>query len=156
MQEVECLNTENKKVMVPIEKLSFRPSGYALVVRGGKVLLMRVKSTGKYFLPGGGLEIGEKVEDAVRREVKEEAGIIVKDLEFSFFNERFFYYDHEDLAWQVHAFVYKCKVESDQSSAGFVGDIYELNEKPIWVEIDTLTADDFHVTGEEIIKALKD
>ena len=49
----------------------------------GSVLLIRRKNdpfAGAYALPGGFVEIGETVEEACRREVREEAGIEVSGL----------------------------------------------------------------------------
>jgi len=51
----------------------------ALVVEpSGKVLLVRsFKWSNKFCVPGGHIEIGERAEEAVRREVKEEVGLDV-------------------------------------------------------------------------------
>lgn len=48
-----------------------------LCVRDGKILLMReAKSmSGKWELPGGGLDFGEDIKSALQREVKEEMGL---------------------------------------------------------------------------------
>lgn len=40
----------------------------------GSVAIINVAKHGYYKIPGGGVEVGENVEDAARREVKEEAG----------------------------------------------------------------------------------
>lgn len=50
----------------------------ALMVRRGKVLLVRRKNPpnrGRWTVPGGLVELGESVEEAARREVKEELGV---------------------------------------------------------------------------------
>ena len=55
----------------------------ALIHKDGKVLLVKRNNEpnkGRWALPGGLVELGEKVEDAVRREVREEVGLEV-DLE---------------------------------------------------------------------------
>ena len=55
----------------------------ALIVKDGCVLMTRSpKWHGKYILPGGHVEFGETREDAVKREVREETGLIVDDVEF--------------------------------------------------------------------------
>ena len=60
---------------VETSKLVWRPSAYGIVVRDGKLLLL--KQTNGYDLPGGGLDLGESLEAAVIREVKEESGLEV-------------------------------------------------------------------------------
>jgi nucleoside triphosphatase len=52
----------------------------ALVVEpSGKILLVRSFKWGdKYSVPGGHIELGERAEDAIKREVKEEVGLDVK------------------------------------------------------------------------------
>jgi ADP-ribose pyrophosphatase YjhB (NUDIX family) len=50
----------------------------AVVVRDGRVLLARrgkAPSYGVWSLPGGAVDLGERVKDAVRREIQEECGI---------------------------------------------------------------------------------
>jgi 8-oxo-dGTP diphosphatase len=56
----------------------------AVVVDQGRVLLVqrgREPSKGKWSLPGGMLELGESLEEGVRREVAEETGLEVKTIE---------------------------------------------------------------------------
>src|SRR5262245_34599369 len=53
----------------------------AVVVRGGKALIIKrahEPRKGEWSLPGGLLELGESLQDAVRREVKEEAGLDIE------------------------------------------------------------------------------
>ena len=40
----------------------------------GRVLMIRRTDNDKYSIPGGGMEVGETVSDAVIREVEEETG----------------------------------------------------------------------------------
>lgn len=56
-----------------------RTAAYALVVAGDRVLLTQLServlaAAGLWLLPGGGLDLGEGVVDAVVREVREETG----------------------------------------------------------------------------------
>lgn len=53
-----------------------------LLIRNGRVLLVRHwYAPGVMMLPGGGINRGETAEDAARREIKEETGFDVKNLE---------------------------------------------------------------------------
>lgn len=60
----------------------------ALVFNNGELLLMKSpKWQGKYIVPCGHIELMEKVEDAVRREIFEETGLSVNDIKFLKFLE---------------------------------------------------------------------
>lgn len=59
-----------------------RVAAYALLVENETILLCRLSAQiprhqGKWTLPGGGIEFGERPEEAVVREVREETGLIV-------------------------------------------------------------------------------
>ena len=78
----------------------------------GNLLLIRShKWHDKYVVPGGHIELGERVEEALRREVKEETGLDVSDIEFLCIQE--FIYD--DNFWERKHFIffdYVCKTNS--------------------------------------------
>jgi len=48
----------------------------------GKLFLMHVRSSDTYVLPGGGVQNGETVEEALFREIREETGYNVKNFSF--------------------------------------------------------------------------
>lgn len=47
----------------------------------GRVLILRRQDTGDWGLPAGAMELGESVEEAMRREVREETDLQLGDLE---------------------------------------------------------------------------
>ena len=65
--------------------LNAKPQTRIIVVglvrdQGGRLLLCKMKPdrgvfSGQWGLPGGGMESGEKMEEALRRELREELGI---------------------------------------------------------------------------------
>ena len=58
--------------------LGVRPSASAVIFdRRGRLLLQQRSDGGQWGLPGGSVEIGESVHDAVIREVREETGLTV-------------------------------------------------------------------------------
>jgi nucleoside triphosphatase len=82
----------------------FNPSGELL-------LLSSHKWPGKYVVPGGHVELGERLQDAVIRETKEETGLDIRDVEFINFQE--FIYDPS--FWKPRHFIffdYACKTTS--------------------------------------------
>ena len=151
---IECVTHYGKKKLIPKEKLSFRPSVYGIIVSNGKVLLLNTIHTGTYSLPGGGIEIGESIEDALNREIMEETGIEIKSASFFQFKEQFFYYDPGDVAVHSFLFFYVCHpktlavCEDNQVDDNAV-------EKPRWVEIDGLGNQHFHNHGQLILEALR-
>jgi len=69
----------------------------------GKLLLLRShKWPGVYVVPGGHVELGERLEEAAVREAKEETGLDIHDLEFINFQE--FIYD--PAFWKQRHFIF--------------------------------------------------
>ena len=56
----------------------FRIAVSALIFDGERVLLAHRRDSDWWNLPGGGMEIGETVDEAIRREVREETGLEVE------------------------------------------------------------------------------
>jgi len=58
-----------------------RPAAYALITQGEALLMCRLcppeKDTGKWTLPGGGLDFGESPESGAVREALEETGLTI-------------------------------------------------------------------------------
>lgn len=153
MSMIECTSVYGHKTLVPKEKLIFRLSVYGLIVDDGKALLIHARSTGKYYLPGGGVEVGERIKDALRREVKEETGIEVEVGEFAHFEEDFFYYDPLNEAYHGLLLYYLCKPKTlDVVDDEHVED--EEAERPRWIDIRALHGEDFLNHGEIILELL--
>ena len=56
--------------------------GALVVNEKGEVLIVRSHKWGdKYTVPGGHIELGERAEDAIKREVKEETGLEAEPIE---------------------------------------------------------------------------
>ena len=75
-----------------VEQVFPEPTVGALIVNNeGKILLAKShKWFDKYTLPGGHIEVGESMIDAVRREVKEEVGLDVEVVETLLVQEAIF------------------------------------------------------------------
>lgn len=55
-----------------------RPSVRAIVIREGRVWMVKSLKYGFYKFPGGGMEPGETHEDTLIREAREEAGLVIR------------------------------------------------------------------------------
>ena len=152
---IECKTLFGKKKLISKDKLQFRPAVYAVIINNRKVLLLDTRSTRKLFLPGGGVNLGERIEDALKREVKEEVGIEIEVIDFLKFKESFFYYDPLNEAYHNFSFFFLCKARAlDFLDNDKIDD--EEAFDPQWVEIKNLKAEDFQVFGREIMKFLMD
>ncbi len=150
---IECTTHYGKKKLIPKEKLTFRPAAYAIVVHEGTVLLLNTIHAGTYSLPGGGIEIGELIEEALRREVREETGIEIESLNFFRFEEQFFYYDPADVAVHSFLFFYLCRPKTIEICKDSQVEDNAV-EKPRWIKIAGLENRHFHNHGQLILEAL--
>jgi len=122
--------------------------GVFIFNKDGELLLLKShKWPGKYVVPGGHVEMGERIEDTAVREAKEETGLDIYDLEFINFQQ--FIYD--PAFWKPRHFIffdYACKTESVK---------VELNdeaEEHVWVTLDAavhLPLDIYTRTSIEIL-----
>ena len=72
-----------------------------VVIDGGRAVLIRRGTEplrGEWSIPGGTIEIGETIEEAVRRELQEETGLEVRVLELIEFFDRIYFGDGSMLA----------------------------------------------------------
>ena len=96
----------------------------------GNIFLMKShKWHGKYVIPGGHIELGETIEEALKREVKEETNLDVYDIEFLIFQE--FIYGKS--FWKKDHFIffdYLCRFDSSNAI------LNEEAEEYTWVSVD--------------------
>ncbi len=97
------------------EQIYPEPTVGALIFnRNNRVLLvLSERWGGKYVVPGGHIELGERIEESVLREVKEETGLDVYDLKFVMMQECV--YD-EGFYKKMHFifFDYSCTTDADE------------------------------------------
>jgi nucleoside triphosphatase len=84
---------------------------------------------GNYTIPGGHVELGEHLLDAMKREIKEETGLTLSRADFLCFQE--FVYD--DSFWEQRHFIFfdfLCRVEPGEVKLNNEAEDY------IWVDLD--------------------
>ena len=125
--------------------------GGLIIGPDGRLFLMKShKWRGKYVVPGGHIELGERMQDALVREVKEETGLDVFDVQFLCFQE-FIY--NESFWKKRHYIFFDFVCRSDAVDA-------ELNEEAqeyVWVTPqEALQMPVDHFTGVAIGKYLQE
>jgi nucleoside triphosphatase len=95
-----------------------------------KILLVRShKWRNKYVIPGGHIELGETIVAALIREVKEETGLYIYDIEFIGLQEFIF----DDAFWKKGHFIffdYACKTDSTHVK------LNSESEEYLWVSLE--------------------
>lgn len=74
--------------------LSYGVRASGLLVRDHHIFLLR-SAKGEYYLPGGAILVGERTEEAIRREMLEELGMVVKVDSLAFVVENQFAFEDE-------------------------------------------------------------
>jgi 8-oxo-dGTP pyrophosphatase MutT (NUDIX family) len=154
MSLTKCRTLFNEEKWVPTESLIQRPSVYGFAIHDNRLLVVKTVHTGKYVLPGGGIEKGETVEAALIREFREETGIDIRVGRFLHFEGDFFYYDPLEMALQGYLFFYQCFPQSFQLHLAPETAQEEGLEMPLWVEIDHLQSHDFQSHGELMLQRI--
>lgn len=125
----------------------------ALIVKDGKVLLVRESSKyeegtniAKYGVPGGRLKPGEKIEESLAREVKEETGLDISIGDPLVVDE--WRPTVRDEPWQIIGIFFKCQALTEEVVLGDDHDHF------VW--IDPKDEDQYQIIENErkIIKRL--
>jgi nucleoside triphosphatase len=113
--------------------------------RGQLLLFQSHKWPGRYVVPGGHVELGERIEEAVVRESKEETDLDVRDLRFLCWQE--FIYDPS--FWKQRHFIffdYACQADSSEVHMNDEAEAYIWidPQKALDLRIDTYTCVSIH------------
>ena len=117
---------ESKQVQIGVRAIIFDSTGRKILVERNLGALEKYVN-----FPGGGLELGESIEQCISREMIEEIGIPILDFKFLFLVENFIPFDGEYL----HGIELYCEVKlgTDDVDAQIEGyDFY-------WLAVDNLS-----------------
>lgn len=115
-----------------------RPATRAIILRNKKILLLYTERYDDYSLPGGGVNEGEEIIEAFKRELKEETGAknIRNIQEFGKYEEyRVSRKVGFDLVFMT-SYCYTCEIDENLGETQY--ESYELSNgmKPVWLDID--------------------
>lgn len=100
----------------------FEVCARVVIIYDGKLLVCKNKSKNYYFFPGGHIEFGEKAEQALKRELKEELGINVSRFLYIGTVENIFGEDgvrHHEINLVFQADIKKISLSSKEDHIGF-------------------------------------
>lgn len=106
------MNTNDIQITNKYPSCFYRVSIKGIIVSNNKLLLIKENSK-RWDLLGGGIEHFEDISDALNREIFEEAGVKLLDIDFSSL-EPWFTFDY-DIDWckPILYLVYKIKIDID-------------------------------------------
>lgn len=136
---VTCLDVQGNKYEIPVNELQWRPSVYGIIIKDNQVLMSK-QFGDMYNLPGGGVDLGEKIEAAVLREVKEETGIDATNPKSLGVENSFFHSAHGNKnSYHSILIYYVCEFAGGELSTGGFDD-YEKQyaEMAEWIPIDSI------------------
>ena len=94
----------------------------AIVYNNGKILVCKKVGREYYFFPGGHVEFGESAEEALKRELKEELGLSLKQSSFIGGSEHLFTEDgkkHHEINLVFEALTNKINTDSRENHLRF-------------------------------------
>jgi mutator protein MutT len=107
-----------------------------VVIRDGRALLIKRGSAplkDQWSIPGGTLELGESIQEGVRRELLEETGIEVRVGELIEVFDRIFRDDAGKIQYHFVIVDYLCEAISGEArAASDVTDVAWVNEEDLW------------------------
>ena len=126
----------NKDMTVPIEDGFINIRVGAIIMKGGKFLMVGNDRADYLYSVGGRIRFGETAEEAVIREVYEETGIRMETDRLGFIHENYFYGDAPSnmgkLVYEVSYFFYmKTPDDFEPVSSDFTED--NSKEHLVWV-----------------------
>lgn len=108
----------------------------AVIIREGQLLMISNKE-GDIKFPGGGLELNESHKEAVKREVQEETGYIVRDVGdlMGTVIERRDDKFEKNCIFEMKSFYYSCKVSNKKTEQSLDDYEAELEFEPKWIDL---------------------
>lgn len=136
MSRITCFDKEGKKYQFDESECVYRKSVYGLVEHDSKILLIVDSRGGAWELPGGGVEAGESVQQALEREFMEETGLKIDSTECVLIGQvkGYFFSLERKLPLKTDRIYYRVKLQDQMSnlkSDGNGDDISEAKFIPI-------------------------
>lgn len=109
--KIQCVNIQGNKHEFDESEFIERNSVYGVHVKDKQILLVQDYWAKRWELPGGGIEEGETIKDALLREFEEETGLkIDEDIQELLKVQSYFLAPRKEKPWKTKRTVYQVKV----------------------------------------------
>ncbi len=108
-KDIEVRDIDGNKYIRNLKNFRFRIGVYGLLINDNKILVQTHPYTKKYGLPGGAVDMGEMLEEALKREFIEETNLNIKVKNIFDVDEQFF--TNPNFNEDAHSFFLFYKVE---------------------------------------------
>lgn len=128
----------------------FERFGVRALIQKNGLFAMQQSKTGEYKIPGGGIDAGESIKQALVREVQEETGLVIKPASIKELGEilemRRDIFD-EKTKYIAHSLHYSCEVEDEIVETSMTESEKAKGFHLAWADIDTVIE-----TNERLMK----
>lgn len=139
MRTILVLDEKNYTDDMPV----FERFGVRAIIKKNGLLAMQQSSIGEYKIPGGGIDPGETIEQALIREVQEETGLVVIPESIQELGEilekRRDIFD-EGVKYIAHSLHYSCEVTDELVETAMTESEKQKGFHLAWADIDTIIA----------------
>ena len=137
MQTIFVLDEKDYEEDMPV----FERFGVRAVIQRDGLFAMQQSSTGEYKIPGGGIDEGETIAQALAREVREETGLVIKPETMVELGEILDV--HRDIfdgksKYVAHSLHYSCEVEEELVETSMTESEIAKGFHLAWADIDTV------------------
>ncbi|MBE5888859.1 MAG: NUDIX domain-containing protein [Lachnospiraceae bacterium] len=137
MRTILVLDEKNYTDDMPV----FERVGVRAIIRKNGMLAMQQSAAGEYKIPGGGMDKGETIVEALAREVREETGLIIKPETMQELGEilevRKDIFDG-NTKYIAHSLHYLCEVEDEMVETAMTDSEIKRGFHLAWADIDTI------------------
>ena len=135
MEKIKVFDYRKEKGTLP--ELT-RQASRAVIIDGHKILMIKLNATSEFKFPGGGVENDESLEDALKRETMEEAGVKINNVRkcLGYIDQVYPDIYHGQSIFYMRSFYYLVSIDRQMLPTNHSSSEQKLGFTPEWVDLD--------------------